>query len=180
MEMLFLLSAVALSELPPRIAKARGRQVALLALGLLAGWRAATWSAPPELEQWRNAVFGRPQGELFTGERALGQWLAANRRSSMLDDHFAYAAIVSRGDARGLLLPFSAEFKIGLQANRPGVDQVVVPNPAVGENARDLINARFPRLYLEGLDGYALVYDHMDWRVYQRTTRNSTMAQLTR
>lgn len=143
--------------------------LAFLLFGALGGWMSIWWSPTVEMDQWlRAAFFQQRQKERFEGEKALGEWLAKHREPTMIDDRLAYPAMVVRGDAAGLLLPFSDEFQRSIMQRAAISEQVAVPNPHAGEGAFDQINQKLPWLYETGAPGYQLVYDYMHWRVYRR------------
>jgi hypothetical protein len=86
----------------------------------------------------------------------------------MLDEASGYAVIAARGSATQLDLTFTNGFKAGVNSGKPKSRFIAVPDPATQRGRADQLNRRFPRLYEEGLPGYARVYDHEGWRVYAR------------
>ncbi len=143
--------------------------LATLALGLPGGWAVFTWIPTQEQSQWRSALFYRETPSArFTSELALGDWLRENRQPTMIDDRLAYPAVVARGNAEGLLLPYSEGFQQTIRNRRLSVPQVAVPDPRHGDGFKDSINNALPDLYPSGAPGYRLVYDHAHWRVYRQ------------
>jgi hypothetical protein len=143
--------------------------LAMLAVGAAGGWLTFWWSPTGEMDHWLKAVIlKQPQEDRFAPEKALGEWLDKNRQSTMIDDHAAYPALVVRGDAAGLFLPYSSKFQLSLMRRQVLTDQVVVPDPSRGAGAGDMINRGLPALYSSGASGFQLVYDYLGWRVYRR------------
>lgn len=169
--MLFLLAAAAMAALPIGAAGPDWRPnilVAALALSTAGGWVVFPWMPTKDMALWRAALAGGHPEPPYAAERALGEWLAANREPTMLDDRHAYAALVARGDARDLILPFSRSYKAHLLRRELTVSQIVAPDPRY--RGPDQINEHYPNLYVQGMAGYRLVYNQPPWRVYQRDT----------
>ena len=174
LEMLCLLEGVTMIALaidPPRHTRARALALALLVLGAVGGWGAIRWEPTQDMHRWLTALQGGTLAQIHPGQVALGRWLAVHREPTLLDDSLAYPAIVARGDTDGLLLPYSAAYKLAFSRQVPDVAQIVVPDPHRGRGASDAVNERFPGLYDKGLPGFELAYDAMGWRVY-RASRN--------
>ena len=110
----------------------------------------------------------RPLNIDFIGDVRVGDWLSTNRKPTMIDIKSGYRAIVARGDAKGLLLPFTHQYRLAIRSDQPNVPQIAVPDPDTKQGQRDKINSRFPQLYEYGMSGYKRVYDEDGWRVYQR------------
>jgi len=102
------------------------------------------------------------------GDLQLGLWLRKHRQPTLIYERSAYKVIAARGDATGLMLSFSREFKTAMRERSPSVDQVAVPAPNSLLGGRDKINFRYPNLYDHGMKGFKLVYDSLGWRVYRR------------
>jgi hypothetical protein len=79
-----------------------------------------------------------------------------------------FRAIVTRGDAASLLLPYSDEYRLAMRSEWPNVEQIAVPDPDTDQGKYDEINYRFPKLYESGMQGFERVYDEGGWRVYRR------------
>ncbi len=171
MNMIFLFSAGIMAGIvliPRETRSARKKLVGLLALSCVTGWLSFPWMATVDMQRWHTAILGKTLEDANPGDIALGQWLKVNRQATMLDDKAAYRVIVSRGDAKNLVLPSSSEFKLALKHQWPTVEQLVVSDPGHTYGGKDSLNQRFPDLYTHGLHGYQLVYDYQHWRVYRR------------
>jgi hypothetical protein len=116
---------------------------------------------------WIDALAGKHREPPRAGDLALGLW-AQRLDNLMLDEGTAYGVIAARGGARDLVLSFSDRFQFDVNRGRLDVDWVAVPDPRLARGAQDRINQRFPSLYELGYPGYALAYNHGDWRVYGR------------
>ena len=171
MEMLFLLIAAAmvgLLLLPRPSQQQKTLAAGLLLLGDLTGGLLFYGQPSRDMLQWRLALSGQVSDEVYEEERNLGRFLASNRMPTLLDERAAYRILAARGDARDLVLSYTPEFKLALQRADPAVAQILVSNPHRNQNSRDAISEQYPELFLEGLPGYRLVYEGMDWRVYRR------------
>lgn len=147
---------------------------ALLGIGVIGGWITFGWQPTAAMTEWTNALYqGRTGSNRHLPAEALGNWLASNRRPTLIDDSGTYGAIVARGDARGLVLPYSMAYKLALRSRTPDIEQIVVADPASGAGTRDAITQRFRALYDNGMPGYQRVYDGAPWRVYRRVDAGS-------
>lgn len=151
-----------------RTAVLRGTAVLLFALGTLGGWAIFLWMPSPAMNDWLRALQHDTRADRYAAARSLGHWLREHRFPTLIDDSATYAAIVARGDARELLLPYSDVFKLALRRDEPIQPQVVVADPRSAAGARDAITRRYPDLYDQGLPGYRRVFDERPWRVYRR------------
>lgn len=142
--------------------------VVLLLVGLASSWYLAARDDYSHLQPW-TAALEKQQAPAHVGDRALGRWLANHREATLLDLRSGYHVVIERGDARGLLLPFTPEFRLALRSDRPAVAQIAVPDPDSPAGQRDAINARFPQLFESGMPGYQRVYDEDGWRVYRHS-----------
>ena len=142
--------------------------VGLLLAGAIGGWIVFHYQPTPAMQQWSSALFGTVLPDNRQADIALGKWLDANRELTMVDDRSAYRAIVARGDAEKLVLPFSNPFKIEVRRAIPQIRQVALPNPSNGRGMGDAVNRRWPDFYEKGAQGYRLVYDRLGWRVWRR------------
>lgn len=134
----------------------------------LGGWIAFSLAPNDEMRQWRDALGGTPQGNAYAADARTGQWLAANRRITLIDSRAAYRVVAARGDSHGLWLPFMLEFRLAERSGDIHADQVVVIDPRHRLAPRDRITQRFPHLYEKGQIGYELALDDPPWRVYRR------------
>jgi hypothetical protein len=108
------------------------------------------------------------QAQTFPGDTRVGQWLDDNRSPTLIDIRSGFRAIVTRGDASNLLLPYSDEYRLAMRSEWPNVEQIAVPDPDTDQGKYDEINYRFPKLYESGMEGFERVYDEDGWRVYRR------------
>lgn len=169
---LFLLGAVAMAAvlLVPRLADADFRTlVGLMLAGNLAAAALMSLDDSAEVADWRSTLAGGPpRAEQFAADQRLGRWLADHRLPTLIDDRVAYRAIVARGDAKDLLLPFDSRFKLELKRRAPEVPQLAMVDPRHPAAAQDRIAQRYPDLFASGLPGYVLAYDRDHWRVWRR------------
>jgi hypothetical protein len=166
---LFIPGIMAILILIPRLNYRRRMLLAvLLALGNLGGWVSMSYLPTEEMRNWRQAMLGHFLPPAYAEENRLGQWLAANRYHTLMDNAAAYPAIVARQDAHGLALPDGKDFKLAVKQEPPGIEQIVVMNPRIAQAAKDKITQRYPSLYDKGLSTHRLVYDQDYWRVYRR------------
>jgi hypothetical protein len=140
----------------------------MLIAGTGGGWYLFFWQPTPTMQQWAMALTGVTQPDTHRGDRALGEWLKNQRQQTLIDDRSAFRAIVVRGDAKKLVLPFNDQFKIELSRNEPTVRQIAVPDPKTSTGRIDRINSRWPELFSFGSEHYHLAYDHQGWRVWRR------------
>ncbi len=140
----------------------------LLLIGTASSWYIFTKDNYSYTKQWSAALLSS-QNNPFSDDIKVGQWMAANHSPTMIDFQSGYRAIISRGDAEGLILPFTHEYRLAMRTERPKVAQIAVPDPDTFEGKRDKINIRFPHLYESGLPGYERVYDENGWRIYRHT-----------
>jgi hypothetical protein len=167
--------------------KRRGLYALLLA-SVVGGWLTLIWKPTEEMHRWIDAFRGVQLEDKFAGDTSLGQWLNANRVPTLIDDHAAYRAIVARGDAEGLLLSFSPQFKTTLRSDHPYIEQIAVLDPMYSNRDQDahgqdmltqrmpdMVTQRYPELYRKGMEGYRLVYDKDHWRVYRRVSKKTTV-----
>lgn len=158
-----------LTMLDSRRPHVRWAAIGLLSAGVVGGWYGFLHDATPAMQRWASALVAPVSAGPHSGDAALGRWLNRNRGVTLMDEGTAYRVIAARGDAEGLVLPFSDSFKIELRRGRPGLDMVVVPDPGTARGRRDAINQRWPELYKAGIPGYSLVYDDDGWRVWRRS-----------
>jgi len=141
--------------------------ILLLSIGTATSWVLYVKDEYSPVHKWTLAL-SKAQENNLGSDSTLGHWLAVNRLPTMIDFQSGYKAIVARGDAYGLLLPFSNEYRLAIRSDRPNVPQIAVPEPDTTQGRRDKINARFPHLYESGMPGYKRVYDEYGWRIYRR------------
>jgi membrane protein XagC len=145
----------------------------MLLLSSIGGWFTFAYNPTHEMQVWLNAIQGRSSEYSHQADMALGIWLKENRQTTLIDDHIGYRAIVARGDAKNLILPYSQAFKLALRKRDPDIAQIVVTNPRRAQGAEDVLHQHFPLLYERGMLGYALVYDHQHWRVYRQKSKRT-------
>ena len=165
---LFLLVAATMAVilLMPRPQKIN-LMLVLLALGNLGGWLALNWQPSHEAVAWQRALAGDVQ-PVRDDLIELGRWLGENAQPTLIDDRTLYHAIVARGGAHNLILPFSHQFKNEMKRLQPSAQQIVVANPSRLVAAQDRVTQQFPELFWNGAPGYTLVYDTGEWRVWNR------------
>lgn len=139
----------------------------LLAIGTGTSWYLFVTDDYSHVQPWTAALVQR-QAPQHSGDARMGHWLAENRAPTLIDLHSGFRAVAARGDAAGLLTPFTHEYQLAMRSDRPSVAQIAVPNPDGEPGRHDQINMRFPQLYESGMQGYERVYDQDDWRVYRR------------
>jgi len=171
-EILGLISAGVMAELT-FIKMQSKREFVLLVIFMVVssagGWWLFSQAGNPQMKQWMQALQGEARdSSLEDGDFALGLWLKHNRQPTMLYDRGAYKVIAARGDAKGLQLSFSRDFKSHVRERIPDVAQIAVPDPGTVRGRRDMLNIRFPHLYDHGFHGFRVVYDHLGWRVYRK------------
>lgn len=170
-EMLFLMiagSMAALLMLPKVWARRPTVPVLWLFAAVVGGWITFGASPDDELRLWRTAISGDSQNEAYAADARVGQWLAENRSTTLIDSRSAYRVVVAYGEPQGLLLPFMPEFKLAERLGQIQAEQVVVIDPAHQLALRDRITQAFPTLYEGGQSGYTLALDDPPWRVYKR------------
>ncbi|MDX8376523.1 MAG: hypothetical protein R8L53_00700 [Mariprofundales bacterium] len=156
--------------IPPHTRMANAMLVLFLALSVAGGWWWFAHYPSKDMDNWFTAVQGE-QVEVSEslGDLRLGRWLDKNRLPTLMDHDSAYRVLVARGDADGMVLPFSSRFKLALRNRELAIEQVAIPDPSQGlRGTRDRINRSSPQLYDNGMFGYKLAYDRDGWRVYQR------------
>lgn len=168
--MLFLLVPAMMAALASWPQITNRRPVLLIAgLGLSAvlSWGSMFWFSSPDFANWTSALSGQTIPPDREADERLGAWLAAHRDPTLLDSRLAAWVIAARGDAQGLRLQFTREFRLNLlgQLTAP---QLVIPDPTTGLGASDLLNRRYPTLFAQGWPGYRLLYYDAPWRVYHR------------
>lgn len=140
----------------------------LLLAGAVGGWTAfERWSPEAEGERWIAAARGDSVEAVFRDELVLGQWLQG-KEGVLMGTEVGYPAIVARGRADGLLLPYTTPYQVALVSGQLGSNYVAVPDPTGGQGGLAPLNRAFPRLYEAGYPGYVRVYDNRNWRVYRR------------
>ncbi len=183
-DMLYLTAAgvmAAIVLLPREIRWFRGGLFLMLLISAIGGWVSLSWKPTVEMQRWTKAMSGEVLPSYFPEDTALGHWLDKNRMPTMVDEHAAFRALVTRGDSDGLMLSFTQDFKKMLQKDVPTADQVVVRDPQYIHGDRtsygsevftqrlpDGVTQRYHDMYSHGMDGYHLVYDQGHWRVYRR------------
>lgn len=140
-----------------------------LAAGVIGGWWLFVQTADVSMNDWLKALRGE-KSVAYQYDKAdleLGKYLDTHRLPTLMDYKSGARAVVARGDAKGLMLTFTPEFKVAVRKREPKVPQIAVPNPDTPLGALDALNQRYPDLYKNGMPGYELVYDRLGWRVYR-------------
>ncbi|OIO67059.1 MAG: hypothetical protein AUJ57_11730 [Zetaproteobacteria bacterium CG1_02_53_45] len=171
-EILALISAGLMAELTYVRMQTR-REFAFLILfmvvSVVGGWWLFIETANPQMSQWVQALTGKqsPDSSL-DGDLQVGLWLKKNPLPTLMYERTASRVIAARGNAEGLVLSFSHDFKSAMRERHPNVQQIAVPEPHSVAGRRDWLNIRYPHLYNHGMDGFRLVYDSLGWRVYRK------------
>jgi len=172
-EIMTLISAGLMAELT-YVTMQTKREFVLLVLfmmvSVVGGWWLFVETGNPQMKQWVGALHGenRMASSSMDGDLQLGLWLKKHRQPTLIYERSAYKVIAARGDAKGLMLSFSREFKTAMRERTPSVVQIAVPAPASIRGKRDKINFRLPNLYDHGIKGFERVYDSLGWRVYRQ------------
>ena len=171
-EILTLVSAGLMAELT-YVKMQTKREFVFLVIFMMAsvvgGWWLFIETASPQMAQWVQALKGEQLHSAESdGDLQLGLWLKEHRQQTMMYERSAFRVIAARGDAKGLVLSFSRDFKIAMRSRIPDVEQIAVPEPDTLTGRRDWLNIRHPNLYGYGMKGFDLVYDYMGWRVYRK------------
>ena len=171
-EILTLISAGLMAELTYVKMQTRREYVFLvifMVASVIGGWWLFIETANPQMHQWVQALSGKQvTNAKQDGDLQLGLWLKDHRQPTLIYERSAYKVIAARGDAKGLMLSFSQDFKSRMRERNPNVRQIAVPEPDSSFGRRDWINIRYPHLYEHGMRGFRLVYDHLGWRVYRK------------
>lgn len=146
--------------------------IAILGMSTVLSWGSVFWFSSPDFANWAAALRGRTVPPTRVADARLGAWLGVHRDPTLLDGRLAAWVVAARGDAHGLRLPFTREFRLNL-LDQLAAPQVAVPDPTIGLGASDRLNQRYPKLYGQGWPGYTLVYDDPPWRVYRRDLERS-------
>lgn len=183
--------------LMPRQFKAINRFVlyVMLFVSTIGGWLVMQWKPTDEMKSWLTMfTTSKNLPPISATDEALGKWLKENHKVTLIDDNVAYRAIVTRGNAKDLMVPFTKEFQLALRSENLAelnnlstlssigrastfqIEQVVVQNPVYSKYTEslaspeiDMLTRRYPKLYSEGMRGYELAYDDkVNWRVYKR------------
>lgn len=139
--------------------------MAMLAVGAVGSVALFTRYPAVGMEGWFGALAGRTAEAPKRGDMLLGVW-ARKAEGMMMDENTGYAVIAARGRADGLYLTFSDRFKQSVNRGVPLAPWMAVPSVQRDPERRDQVARAFPQLYEAGLEGYRLVYDRPDWRVY--------------
>jgi len=172
-EIMTLISAGLMAELTYVKMQSR-REFVLLVLFMMVsaggGWWLFVETGNPQMKQWVGALHGenRMLAATSDGDLQLGLWLKKHRQPTLIYERSAYKVIAARGDAKGLMLSFSHEFKTAMRERSPAAILIAVPEPGSIRGKRDKINSRYPDLYEHGLKGFEKVYDSLGWRVYRQ------------
>jgi len=172
-EILTLISAGLMAELTYVKMRSKGEFILLvlfMVVSIVGGWWLFMQTGNPQMHQWVHAMQGEPRVEAATedGDLQLGLWLKAHRQPTLIYERSAYKVIAARGDAKGLMLSFSPEYKTVMRERIPSVAQIAVPAPGSIRGRRDKINIKYPDIFDHGLKGFEQVYDALGWRVFRQ------------
>ncbi len=141
----------------------------LVAAGVVGGAFTLRIAAGAETHAWIAAMTGQKVVANSEPERAVGSALIG--RSDVLIDIVSTPAVVTgRKSAKGLVGPLNPAFEIARMAQRPTSRYLAVRNVGGFHRESDGVHAIFPKLYADGMPGYVRIYDHLGWRVYERTS----------
>ncbi len=173
-EILALISAGLMAELTYVRMQTRREFVFLIIfmiVSVVGGWWLFIETANPQMSQWVHALTGKQASDgNRDGDLQVGLWLKKNPMPTLMYERSASRVIAARGDAEGLVLSFSHEFKSVMRERNPNVRQIAVPEPQSPSGRRDWVNIRYPHLYDHGMTGFRLVYDNLGWRVYRKNS----------
>ncbi|GAV19779.1 hypothetical protein MMIC_P0737 [Mariprofundus micogutta] len=145
--------------------------IVFMVVSVVGGWWLFIETANPQMTQWVQSLTGKHTADASKdGDLQVGLWLKNNRLPTLVYERSAFKVVAARGDAEGLVLSFSHDFKSAMRERHPNVRQIAVPEPHSISGRRDWINIRYPHLYDHGMDGFRLVYDNLGWRVYRKVS----------
>ncbi len=172
-DFLFLVPAAVMAMLfaIPRHRGVNRTVILLLAVGDIVTGALLYFGQTHDIHAWGEALAGEQTNRyLHEYDQLLGRWLDRHREPTLIDDRVGYAAIVARGDAKGLVVPYMTEYKNALKSRVPGISQVVVSSPVHPYSSVDSVRQRFAHAYKQGFPGYRLAYENPFWRVYRIET----------
>lgn len=170
LDILFMQIAVFMTAmlLLPRL---RGNSLSILLVLLLAGNAGGWWvlhtSDAPQINNWKAGLLSvAPDGSI--SDKNLAKFLGSQPYNTLIDERAGYRVIAAKGDVKDLVLPFQVEVKIVDKFFLDKVEQFAMINPSHRLSVVDAVGKRYEGAYWGGMDGYHLVYDDQQWRVYRR------------
>lgn len=138
----------------------------LLVAGNIGGWWIMHDSDAPQLNYWKaSLVHAVPDS---TSDVKLAKFLNEQTHSTLIDERAGYRVIAAKGNVENLVLPFRVEVKLVDRHFLNTVDQLAVLNPNHRLSVVDTVGKRFEGIYWGGWEGFHLVYDDQQWRIYRR------------
>lgn len=142
----------------------------LLLLGNLGGWWIMYSSDAPQLNNWKSSM---THSVPVSGTDAkLAKFLNEQHYSTLIDERAGFRVIAAKGNVDDLVFPFKVEMKLLDKHYLDTIDQIVTLNPSQRLSVVDAIGKRFEGMYWGGREGFHLVYDDQQWRVYRRDAIN--------
>lgn len=140
--------------------------LALLLVGNLGGWWILHQSDAPQISNWKSRLTHTVSAD--NSDVHLAKFLNEQPYSTLIDERAGYRVIAAKGNVDHLVLPFRVEVKIVDKYFLNTIDQFATINPQHRRSVVDAVGNRYEGLYWGGLEGYHLVYDDRQWRVYRR------------
>lgn len=168
-DILFMQVAVfmtALLLLPKLTGKSKNILLSLLVLGNLGGWWIMYSSDAPQLNSWKASMMHSVADT--TSDTKLARFLNSQTYTTLIDERAGYRVIAAKGNVDNLIFPFKVEIKLLDKHYIDTLNQFAVINPNHRLNVVDSIGKRFEGIYWGGREGFHLVYDDQQWRVYRR------------
>lgn len=161
-----MLAAIMIIHMPP-VRERLAIVLPLLLLGWVGGFVGLALFDPRSATDTLQALEGHRTDPVRAAAIGLGD-ATVGHDGVMVDTVNAPAIVLGRGYARGLLSPSNEAFSFNILFAHLDAPFVAVPDPQVGNGAQDRLNKAFPLLYQRGADGYRLIYDHANWRLFAR------------
>jgi hypothetical protein len=152
--------------LPKLTGKSLSMLIFLLVLGNAGGWWIMRTSDAPQINDWKAGLLSVAPGE--GSDEELAKFLGNQAFSTLIDERAGYRVIAAKGDVKNLILPFQVEVKIVDKYYLDKIDQLAIINPAHRRSVVDAVGKRYESAYWGGVEGFHLVYDDQQWRVYRR------------
>ncbi|MFZ4762087.1 MAG: hypothetical protein ACOYK8_04675 [Alphaproteobacteria bacterium] len=116
-----------------------------------------------------SAIIGRESEERLVQNRLMAFSSHFKDCDTVLvDEEGASILIDGYGDGKKLMPGASPGFSRSVLSRRPEGDCILVPHPGSSAGKKDRLNHAWPNLYKDGINGYFLVGEQDDWRLYQR------------
>lgn len=138
----------------------------LLLVGNLGGWWILHDTDAPQINNWKSRLLHTVSNS--ASDEQLAKFLNAESYTTLIDERAGYRVIAAKGNVDNLILPFRVEVKIVDKYFLNTIDQLATINPKHRRSVVDAVGNRHEGLYWGGLEGYHLVYDDQQWRVYRR------------